>query len=602
MVALNLPHAAGAYDARPMPDLQSRTEAAVRHAAAASVGEPGRVADPLVTPAAKPEFGDFQANLAMGLAKHLGRKPRDLALEIVASLDADDLIATADVAGPGFINLKLRDDALRQAAADALADDRVGIERIAHPRHVVIDYSGPNVAKEMHVGHLRSTVIGDALARLLAAVGHHVTRRNHLGDWGTQFGMLIEFLEERGQKQEAEGGDDARELSDLNAIYKRANARFKSESDFADRARRRVVALQSGDDATLAVWRELVATSKRHFEQNYTRLGVLLTDADVRGESSYNAMLPGVIERLDAAGLLGESDGARVVWPEGFTNRDNEPLPLIVQKSGGGFLYATTDLAAALQRIEESDADWLIYVTDSRQSQHFAMVFWTLRALELDDDVRLDHVPFGMVLGADRKPLKTREGEPQRLAVLLEEAVQRAAAVVREKSPELGADERDAVARAVGVGAVKYADLSTERTKDYVFDLDRMLAFEGNTAPYLQNAYVRTRSIFRKGGVDPADARAWLPAVDEPAERALVLHLLGMPGVAARAADRLEPHGLCNFLYEAASRFHAFYEACPVLTAPDEATRRGRLALCQLTGRTLRAGLELLGIDVPEKM
>jgi arginyl-tRNA synthetase len=595
-----------------MSDLQQQIEVQVRGAIAAAFGEAHRAVDPLVRPAAEVKFGDYQCNVAMSLAKTLKQKPRDVADAIVAGLSgagAAGVFAKIEIAGPGFINLTLDEALVAALAAAMLQDQRLGVEPAAIVRKVVVDYSSPNVAKEMHVGHLRSTILGDAIARVLEFCGHAVIRQNHLGDWGTQFGMLIEHLLETADRGQLQRGELA--IGDLNAFYQQAKVKDDADPDFAKRARARVVALQSGDPQTLALWKTLFATSMVHFEQAYSLLGVSLTPADVRGESFYNDKLPGVIADLQEAGLLKESQGAAVVYPEGFADRDGNPMPMIVRKSDGGYLYATTDLAAARFRMTELHADRVIYVTDARQAQHFAMVFAVLRnpALQWSSpgsspEIRLDHVPFGTVLGPDRRPFKTRTGGTIRLSDLLEEAVRRAAAVVAEKNPELSENQREEIARVIGVGAVKYADLSNERIKDYVFDWDRMLAFEGNTAPYLQNAYVRIRSIFRKAPpemVRAADA-ALTMTLTEPSERGLALKLLQFPQAVAGVAESLEPHRLCNYLYELASVYHGFYEQCPVLGADDQAVRLSRLRLSRLVARTLRQGLELLGIGVVEQM
>ncbi|MEM9253464.1 MAG: arginine--tRNA ligase [Planctomycetota bacterium] len=590
-------------------DVRSEIESAVSAAARVALGEDARGADPLVVPARDPKFGDYQANLAMGLGKKLGRKPRDLADAIAAELTkavhAGDPIASAEVAGPGFINLTLSEAALRRRAAGVRADERLGVAAAddAHRQTVVVDYSSPNVAKEMHVGHLRSTVIGDCIARVLEATGQNVIRQNHLGDWGTQFGMLIEHLAEVSETHARTPEGEPIAIGDLNDFYRDAKRRFDDEPDFADRSRHRVVALQSGDEATLSMWRMLVAESQKHFDAAYARLGVNLSPGDVRGESAYNDLLPSTVEALEHAGRLKESQGAAVVYPPGFTDREGDPMPMIVRKSDGGYLYATTDLAAIRYRSGQISADRVIYVTDARQSQHFAMVFAEAKEVGfVDDRIRLEHVGFGMVRGKDGKPFKARSGEVVRLADVMDEAVTRARAAVTEKNPELTDAEADDVAEAVGIGAIKYADLSSDRIKDYVFDWDRMLALEGNTAPYLLNAYVRIRSIFRKGEIDPAKVAAE-PACHEPAERALVLLLLEYPRVVASVADSLEPHRLCNHLYELASSYHKFYEHCPVLkdgVAPD--VRGARLALCDLVARTLQNGLGLLGIRTVERM
>lgn len=570
---------------------------AIQAAIVAVYGEAFADADPMVRPSASNQHGDYQANVAMGLAKRVSAKPRDVAQAIVDRLDLSQVCAKVDIAGPGFINFHLTDAFLAQQVQAQATDEHLGLVQASPAQRVVVDYGGPNVAKEMHVGHLRSAIIGDAIVRVLTALGHHVIRQNHIGDWGTQFGMLIQAM--------IEAGDNAsgHAIGDLNKLYQAAKKRFDDDAPFAERARQRVVKLQGGDEETLALWRKLVTQSESHFQEVYSRLGVLLTGDDIRGESFYNPRLPGVVKDLEKQGLLKESQGAAVVFPPGFGDKDKNPLPLIVRKGDGGYLYATTDLAAARYRVDELAAQRVIYVTDVRQAQHFAMVFQTLRdAGWAPSTVRLDHVPFGTMLGQDRKPFKTRSGDLIRLVDLLDEAIERADAVVKDKRPEMAEEQRKTVAAAVGVGALKYADLSTDRIKDYVFDWTRMLSFDGNTAPYLQNAYVRVRAIFRKGNVDPASVRDSAIHLGEPAERALAAKLLLFPTTAASVGESLEPHRLCNYLYELAAGYHKFYEACPVLTAGDDATRASRLALSDLTARVLQRGLQLLGIEVVEQM
>ncbi len=576
-----------------MARLDGMIAARVRDAIVRAFGTEHADTDPLIRPTQDPRFGDFQANVAMGLGKRLGRKPREVADALVAALDLGGIAAKPEIAGPGFVNVRLDDDLLARLAAEASRDrDRLGVPSASSPERVVVDYSGPNVAKEMHVGHLRSTVIGDALALTLAFQGHRVVRRNHVGDWGTQFGMLIEHCVEVGVRL----GPD----TDLTELYRAAVARDASDAAFSERARARVVALQGGHPETRRWWEELVALSERQFDAAYRRLDVTLALDDIRGESSYNALLPDVVADLRAKGLARESEGAVCVFPEGFTTQDGDPLPLIVQKTDGGYLYATTDLAALRQRATELGAQRLVYVTDARQRQHFQMVFATARAAGwLRADVRLEHVVFGSVLGEDGKPFKTRSGDTVRLAELLDEAEQRALAVVVEKNPELEPAERTRVAHAVGIGAIKYADLASDRVKDYVFSWPRMLAMDGNTAPYLQYAYARIRSIFRKAGVDAAPAAP--VTLREPAERALVLQLLGFESVVDAVGRTLEPHRLCGYLYDVATAFSGFYEACPVLSA-EPAVRDSRLVLCELTARTLAVGLGLLGIEPVERM
>ena len=596
----------------PIEKLNERVTAAM----AAAFGADAADADPMVRPSNNPKFGDYQSNAAMPLAKKLGKPPRDVATAIVEKLDVRDLCDTPEIAGPGFINLRLTETYLGDQAASMASDERLGITPISESQRVVVDYSSPNVAKEMHVGHLRSTVIGDAIARVLGWLGHDVIRQNHLGDWGTQFGMLIEHLLDEGPRDEGQG---QREIGDLNAFYQQAKQRFDADRDFADRARRRVVALQSGDEQTLSLWRQLVEESKHHFARAYRQLNVLIGVDDVRGESTYNNALADVTDALTEQNVATQSEGATVVFVDGYD------APLMVRKSDGGFGYDATDLAAIRYRVDELNADRIIYVTDARQRQHFDMVFKVAERAGWLTDVRADHVPFGMVLGEDNKPFKTRSGETVKLIDLLDEAEQRAAKVVAAKNPDLPADEQQQVARIVGIGAIKYADLSGERTKDYVFNWERMLAMDGNTAPYLQYAYARIQSIFRRLSPSPSGGGGWgegLAAavtasarpspnpslagrgvrITAPAERTLILKLLQFGPTVRSVADNLEPHHLCNYLYELATAFSGFYEACPVLKADDESTQRSRLTLCNLTAHTLKQGLNLLGIEVLDRM
>jgi arginyl-tRNA synthetase len=561
------------------------------HAAiAAAFGPEHAGADPALRPS---DRADYQANVALGLRKQLGGAPRDLAAKVVANLDLRGVAERVEVAGAGFINITLEAGFLSRALREIAADPRLGVDPARASETVALDYSSPNIAKEMHVGHLRSTILGDALARVLEAAGHRVVRQNHLGDWGTPFGMLIEHL--------ADGAAAESAAADPNAFYQEARSKFDGDPAFAERARRRVVLLQGGDEATLALWRTFVAASRRYLETMYEKLGVTLKDADVAGESFYNPMLGEVVAELTAKGLARESEGALCVFPPGFAGRDGEPLPLIVRKQDGGYGYATSDLAAIRYRTGALGARRIVYVVGTPQSQHLAMVF---KAAELAGwlapPARAEHVAFGSVLGADKKMLKTRSGEAVRLLDLLDEAVTRARAVVDEKSPELDAPERAEVARAVGIGAVKYADLSSDRVKDYVFDWSRMLAFEGNTAPYLQYAHARIRSIFRRAGegVPPPDRIE----VAAPAERALALALLSFGSAVHEVEETLQPHRLCTYLFVLSTAFSTFYEQCPVLKAPTEAERRSRLALSDLTARVLARGLDLLGIGAPDRM
>jgi arginyl-tRNA synthetase len=576
--------------ADPKTELSTRFRAAL----AAAFGNEWASTDPLIRPSS---FGDYQANVAMSLARALRRPPREVAAAIVEHLDVGDLCERVEVSGPGFVNLTLRSGWIVEQAEALAADDRLGVAAAATPETVVVDYSAPNVAKEMHVGHLRSTVIGDALARVLGFLGHRVIRQNHIGDWGAPFGMLIEHLTDIGA---ADSGAEL-SVSDLNLFYQQAREKFDGDPAFAERARQRVVALQSGDEPTLRLWRMLVEESMRHFRAVYQRLGVLLTDDDIDAESRYNPMLPEVVAELEAKGLTQESQGALCVFPPGFTGRDGERLPLILRNSLGGYNYATTDLAAVRMRVRELGATHLVYVVGSPQALHLAMVFEVSRmAGWLDDAHRAEHAQFGSVLGSDGKMLRTRSGDPIKLVDLLDEADERAAKTVSERS-ELDPATRSAVAHAVAMGALKYFDLSFQRERDYVFDWDRMLAFDGNTGPYLQYAVTRIRSIFRKAGIDDRRALAGRIAVGETAERALALKLLGLGEAVGAVAGTMEPHRLCTYLFELATAFTDFYEACPVLQA-DEPTRASRLALCALVAGSLTLGLDLLGIQVPERM
>ncbi|HEV8569425.1 MAG TPA: arginine--tRNA ligase [Actinoplanes sp.] len=543
------------------------------------------------------QHADFQADGALPLARRLGRNPREIAAEVVRHARLDDLCRSVEVSGPGFINLTLSGEALASLVADMAGQERLGVAPVADPDTVVIDYSAPNVAKEMHVGHLRSTVIGDAAVRLLDWLGHRVIKANHLGDWGTPFGMLIEHLLDIGETEAAH----ELSLGDLNGFYKAARAKFDADDGFKERARTRVVALQGGDEQTLRLWRLLVDESEKYFLTVYDRLDVCLTVKDFFGESFYNDMLRPVVEELDRLGLLRESDGAKVVFPQGFTNRDGDPLPIIVQKRDGGFGYGATDLAAIRYRTQELHANRLLYVVGLPQKQHFEMVFEVAReAGWLTPPARAQHVGFGSVLGPDGKILRSRAGDTIKLAELVDEAVSRAAALVAEKNPELDEDTRTDVARMVGIGAIKYADLSNDRVKDYVFDWHRMLSFDGNTAPYLQYAHARIRSIFRRGEVAAPTGLAAV-TVSESAERALAIELLAFEGVIAAVAESLEFHRLAVYLYGLATVFTAFYETCPVLRAEGD-TRASRLALCDLTARVLARGLNLLGIAAPDRM
>jgi arginyl-tRNA synthetase len=543
---------------------------------------------------------DLQADLALGLAKRTKRKPRDIADELARAIAADttnDLVEKVDVAGPGFLNVTLRVDWLQKSAAAAVTDARLCVPTAAVKDTVVIDYSHPNVAKEMHVGHLRSTVIGDALARLLEFRGHTVLRQNHIGDWGTPFGMLIEHLLDLG---EAAAERDLA-LGELAAFYKAARAKFDADPAFADRARTRVVLLQSGDLDTLARWRTLVALSTRYFETVYAKLDVTLKPADIKGESFYNPLLQPLADELQKSGAATISDGALCLFPKGFTNKEGEPLPLIVQKTDKGFGYATTDLAAIRHRVKDLHATRILYVVGAPQTQHLAMIMAAAKELSwLGEGTRAEHVAFGSVLGTDKRMFKTRSGDTVRLVDLIDEAVERATQVVTEKASGLSEEERRSVGHMVGVGSIKYADLSSDRVKDYVFDIDRMVSFEGNTAGYLQYAHARIHSLFRKANISFQTHAAPI-VIGEPEERALVLALLGFGRAVTAVEASLEPHKLAGYLYGLATTFTSFYEKCPVLKS-EGATQASRLSLTKLTAQTLGTGLSLLGISVPERM
>jgi len=555
----------------------------------------GEPADPTVRPS---DRADAQINGALPLAKRIGSNPREIAQAVVDSGALDGVASELEVAGPGFVNVTFASEFLADQLGEVAVDERLGVVPAAVAQTVVIDYSAPNVAKEMHVGHLRTTVIGDSLVRMLEFLGHRVIRENHIGDWGTPFGMLIEHLVDLGEEEAAEHLS----LGDLDGFYKEARAAFDASDDFQDRARARVVLLQGGDPETLRLWGLLVELSTKHFNTVYELLGVRLTDDDLAGESAYQPLMPQVIERLDTAGLLTESDGADVVFPPGFTNRDGDPLPLIVQKGAGGFNYATSDLACVIDRVERLDADLMLYVIGAPQQQHLQMVFAVAEmAGWLQPPREAVHVAFGNVLGTDRKMLKSRSGEPMKFAALLDEAIERAGSAIAEKNPDLTADERATVAHMIGIGAVKYAELSTDRVKDYVFDWDRMLSFDGNTGPYLQYAHARICSIFRRAGVDRASVRTSTILLDTPQERALALRLLAYPTAIDATLETYSPHKLCTYVYDLATDFTAFYERCPVLKA-DEPVRSSRLALADLAARTLAHALGLLGIDAPEQM
>ncbi len=526
--------------------------------------------DPEMRPATKPQFGHFQSNVALRLAKQEGRPPREVAADIVERLDVADLCEPLEIAGPGFINFRMRSEVLAAAATVLLEDPDGGINKVSYPQRVVIDYSAPNVAKQMHVGHLRTTIIGDCFNRVLSALGHTVIPQNHIGDWGTQFGMLIEEV--------LDEGIDASTLTlaEADALYKRAAARFKEDDEFATRARARVAVFQGGDEESLRIWRQLVEVSKPGFNEAYQRLGVLLTDDDLAGESTYNADLPVLVKELEDSGVAVIDDGALCVFVDGFD------APLIVRKRDGGYGYATTDLAAIRRRVRDLRADRIIYVTDVRQASHFAQVFAVARkAGFLPDDVAAQHVGYGMVLGRDGKPSKTRDGSAATLESLLDAAEEEAA-------PN------------IALAAIKYADLSNGLQKDYVFDAGRMVQTTGDTGPYLQYAHARVCQILRKAEAEGIHF-ASVTVLDEPAEQQLALLLSGFGDVVDEVATSLAPHKLCAYLYDLAGALASFYEACPVLKSEGD-VRASRLALCAATKQVLAKGLGLLGIDAPERM
>ncbi len=561
----------------------------------------------LLLPASNPKFGDYQSNVAMALSKHLGKPPRAIAEALIQHLDVDDMCEPPQIAGPGFINLTLKTAYLEEQLQQMQLGDRLGIETTQTPQTVIVDFSSPNTAKEMHVGHLRSTIIGDCLARLLEFQGHNVLRLNHVGDWGTQFGMLITHL--RTAYPEALTTANALALGDLTTFYKEAKQRFDEDPEFQAASRAAVVQLQSGDADSLKAWKLLCEQSRLAFEEIYQMLGVQLVE---RGESFYNPFLPDVVEDLAKVGLLVEDQGAKCVFLEGFTNKDGDPLPLIVQKSDGGYNYATTDLAALRYRIQHDKAERIIYVTDAGQANHFAQVWQVARrAGWVPETVELVHVPFGFVQGEDGKKFKTRSGETVRLKDLLDEAIARTQADLEQR---LAAEDRQEskefiqqVARVIGIGAVKYADLSQNRTSNYIFSYDRMLALQGNTAPYLLYAYVRIRGIGRKGQLsvealtEVKETEAKAIRLQTESEITLAKHLLQLDEVIDAVSQDLMPNRLCQYLFELSQKFNQFYDRCPVLQA-EEPLRTSRLGLCDLTARTLKLGLSLLGIMVVERM
>ncbi|HEY9866430.1 MAG TPA: arginine--tRNA ligase [Candidatus Obscuribacterales bacterium] len=568
----------------------------------AAFGEDFATIDPMVVASTNPKFGDYQCNLAMSLTKPLKSNPRAIATQIIDHLTIDEICETPEIAGPGFINLRLKTDYLQIQLQKMLGNERLNIPKVNPNQKMIVDFSSPNIAKEMHVGHLRSTIIGDSIARVLEFQGHEVLRLNHVGDWGTQFGMLITYLRE--VFPDALTTADALDLGDLVEFYRQAKVRFDQDETFKETSRQEVVRLQAGAEDSRRAWQLLCEQSRREFQLIYDDLGIKLTE---RGESFYNQFLPQVVEELDKIGLLVENQGAKCVFLEGFTNKEGEPLPLIVQKTDGGYNYATTDLAALRHRIETEKATRIIYVTDAGQTNHFMQVWQVAkRAGWIPETVELVHVAFGIVKGEDGKKLKTRSGETVRLRELLDEAVSHAKKDLETRIKAEGRTENqefiDHVAEVVGLSAVKYADLSQNRTSDYIFSFDKMLSLQGNTAPYMLYAYVRIQGISRKGNINWQQLETDIQLVLE-AEEELVLakHLLQLQAILEEVAQDLLPNRLCQYLFELSQKFNQFYEQCAVVKA-EEPQRTSRLALCDLTAKTLKLGLSLLGISVLERM
>ncbi|HHF3886316.1 arginine--tRNA ligase [Haemophilus influenzae] len=553
--------------------------------------------DALIRQSGKPQFGDYQSNGIMAAAKKLGLNPREFAQKVLDNAQLSDIAEKLEIAGPGFINIFLNPTWLTTEISAALSHKNLGIQA-TNKQTVVIDYSSPNVAKEMHVGHLRSTIIGDAVARTLEFLGHNVIRANHVGDWGTQFGMLIAYLEKMQNEHASE-----MELQDLEAFYREAKKHYDEDEIFAEKVRNYVVKLQGGDEYCRTMWKRLVDITMQQNQYNYARLNVTLTEKDVMGESLYNPMLPSIVKDLKKQGLAVEDDGALVVYLDEFKNKEGDPMGVIVQKKDGGFLYTTTDIAAAKYRYETLKANRALVFSDTRQSQHMQQAWLiTRKAGYVPDSFSLEHKNFGMMLGKDGKPFKTRTGGTVKLADLLDEAIERATVLINEKNTNLSNDEKEAVIKAVGIGAVKYADLSKNRTTDYVFDWDNMLSFEGNTAPYMQYAYTRIRSIFNKTDINSTALLAAPLTIKDDKERTLAIKLLQFEEAVQTVGKEGTPHVLCAYLYELAGIFSSFYEHCPILNAEDESIKLSRLKLALLTEKTLKQGLTLLGIKTVEKM
>lgn len=581
---------------------QEQLKQKLAQALAAAFGTEYTGIDPILVTASNPKFGDFQANVALSLSKKLGMQPRAIASAIVEKLDISDICEPPEIAGPGFINLKLQTSYLEAQLNAIKTDSRLGVPKAKNPQKEIVDFSSPNIAKEMHVGHLRSTIIGDCIARILEFRGHDVLRLNHVGDWGTQFGMLITYLRE--VYPDALTTADALDIGDLVNFYRQAKQRFDADAAFQETARQEVVRLQAGAEDTLHAWKLLCEQSRKEFQVIYDLLNVKLTE---RGESFYNSLLPAVVEELEKTGLVEENQGAKCVFLDGFTNREGEPLPLIVQKSDGGYNYATTDLAALSYRIQKDQAKRIIYVTDAGQANHFAQFMQVAKKANwIPNDVELVHVPFGLVLGDDGKKFKTRSGDTVRLRDLLDEAVSRTRADLEARLKEEGREETEEfinnVAEIIGISAVKYADLSQNRTSNYVFSYDKMLALKGNTAPYMLYAYVRTQGISRQGNINFVDLEADAKIIlREDTELNLAKYLLQLDEVISEVEQDLLPNRLCDYLYVLSNKFNQFIENCPVLKS-EEPIRTSRLMLCNLTAKTLKLGLDLLGIKVLERM
>ena len=577
----------------------------IQQALVAAFGEEFAQTDPAIAATNNPKYGDYQVNVAMSLAKKLGKAPRQIAQELMEKLNLGDRFEAPEVAGAGFINLRYTTnylaERLQSMSKSDRTNDRLGIPKVDQAQKIIVDFSSPNIAKEMHVGHLRSTIIGDCIARVLEFQGHDVLRLNHVGDWGTQFGMLITYLKE--VAPEALTTANAIDLGDLVAFYKKAKARFDEDEVFQKVARDEVVKLQSGSEDTLKAWRLLCEQSRKEFQVIYDLLDINVNE---RGESFYNPYLANVVTDLKALGLLVEDQGAQCVFLDGFTNREGQPLPLMVQKTDGGFNYATTDLAAIRYRLNEDKAQRVIYVTDSGQGNHFAQVFQVARKAEwIPETVEITHVPFGLVQGEDGKKLKTRSGDTIRLRDLLDESIEKFGAILDARLAEEDRSESDEfkanVAKIVGLSAVKYADLSQNRTSSYIFSYDKMLADKGNTAPYMLYVYARVQSISRRGEIDFSTLNTPIQLQDE-SEFVLAKHLLQFEDAIVAVGDELFPNRLCQYLFELSQKFNTFYDACPVLKAEDEVTKSSRLILCDLTARSVKLGLNLLGIEVLERM